>query len=393
MNSLEEKSAKLRYFIIFCAAAAITALAFAMSGWYNIWMLSVALIAAVFIFFAVLSHKKMYDDAIRDSAEHINALERNLKFFRDIYELNPNMLFLIDERFRMTDFNKAASEYVGADDKQSMLDDLSNRIEADIPKITLEDGFTESLLKKMGEAARDDFSHLFTVFKKRDDTYRNISVAFSRISSENSFVLVGSVTDVTELYDLKGDLKRKNEMLDLINRIAVLISSQATGNNNDMSRRDLLRKAAEIMGHAVDADRIYLSRNRIIDGIPRFTPEFAWISPSSGNSAMKPEESREYMVNIPAWEERFRKGECVNGPFGAFSGKEHEILEQFGVKSILALPLFLNGELWGLMSFDDCRKERAFAEEDINILRSAGLMMAAYLKQDGAEHEMTPETL
>jgi signal transduction histidine kinase/DNA-binding response OmpR family regulator len=44
--------------------------------------------------------------------------------------------------------------------------------------------------------------------------------------------------------------------------------------------------------------------------------------------------------------------------------------------SILMVPLFLQDSFWGFISFDDCRKERDFPEEEVGILRSGGMLIA-----------------
>ena len=299
------------------------------------------------------------------------------------------MLFLMDERFRMTDCNNAALKFLGPEDKQSILEEISNKIEADIPKKTSEDGFTESLFRKMGEAVRDDFSQMNTVVRTHYGTDRNISVAFRKIPAENGFVLVGSATDATELYGFKGELARKNKMLDLINRIAILMSSLDSENADG-----LVRNAAEIMGRVMDLDRIYLWKNLLIDGRLNYTPEYMWIRPSfSDNLAMMTEEGFACIRSIADWEARFERAECINGPLNTLSDNERERLAPYGIKSILVLPLFLRNKLWGFISFDDCHQERTFAEEEVYILRSASLMIVSSLLRDDVEHERTAETL
>ena len=298
MNDPEEKISRLRRYILFCAAVSAAAFALALSGWNDKWTIAAALVAAACIFHALLSHKKMFGDAMRDSAGRIQTLERDLNFYADIFELNPAMLFIVDDHLRVVDCNRACVEFAGADTKQSLLEELTSKIEADIPRHTLSDGFTESLAETIRKAGRDGFSRINTVHTIRDGTDRCISLSFRKISVENGFILAGVSVDTTGLHRVKEELIHKNKTLGLVNRIAVLVNSAGSE-----SAESLVRKAADIMGRAVDADRISISKKRVIDGVMHFTPKFVWSRPSApDNGAMKPEEGVTYMCHVPAWE-------------------------------------------------------------------------------------------
>jgi GAF domain-containing protein len=225
------------------------------------------------------------------------------------------------------------------------------------------------------KAGRDGSSRVNVMIRVHDGTDHYVSVAYRRISAENGFALVGTAVDVTELHSLKKDLDHNNKMQDLINRVATLLSS-LDPENADAS----IRKALEITGRVMDVDRIYIWKNRVIDGDLHYAPVFVWTKPAVPlNIAMMPEEGFAYVRSIPEWEEFFERGECVNGPVETLSEKERERLTPYGMKSILALPLFLSDEFWGFVSFDDCRQKRTFTEGEVCIIRSVSLMIATYL--------------
>ena len=382
MNDREKKAARLRRFIILCAAVAVLALALGLSGWNNKRTFASAVVAVISIFYAILLYKKMYDSAMRNSAEHINALERDLKFFKDIYDLNPSMLFLIDDNLRITDFNNTAWEFLGEGDKQSLREEFSNKIEADIPKKVSENGFSESLVSKMREAARDGFSQINTIISTRRSKDYNISVAFRRIPVESDFVLLGSVTDVTELYSFRKELIKKDKMLALINRIALLLNSPDCKNAGN-----LINKAAEIVGRSMNVDRIYAWKNLEIDGNTQYVPRFVWIRPSvPDNLAMMTEKGFVCVRSIAEWEARFKRGEYINGPISSLSDNERERLAPYGIKSILVLPVYFKNTR-GFINIDDCTEERVFAEEEVYILRSVSVMIAPSLLCDCAKRE------
>ncbi|MDR0378321.1 MAG: response regulator, partial [Spirochaetaceae bacterium] len=86
--------------------------------------------------------------------------------------------------------------------------------------------------------------------------------------------------------------------------------------------------------------------------------------------------------SIPGWEERLAAGEIINGPVHDLSERERAHLEPLDVKSILIVPLFLKEGFWGFASFDDCRQQRNFLEEEVTILRSGAIMLINYIQRN-----------
>ncbi|GHS85425.1 hypothetical protein AGMMS49957_01500 [Synergistales bacterium] len=79
---------------------------------------------------------------------------------------------------------------------------------------------------------------------------------------------------------------------------------------------------------------------------------------------------------IPEWEECFLRRECINKPFGKMSPVEQERFEPRGIKSTVAIPIYLHDSFWGVVSFDDTKNERFVPDDDLSILRSASLLLA-----------------
>jgi signal transduction histidine kinase len=83
-----------------------------------------------------------------------------------------------------------------------------------------------------------------------------------------------------------------------------------------------------------------------------------------------------YGGTFHGWERKLSGGQYVGGPCNRLSEEEQVILKPYGILSILVLPVFLQEQFWGFVSFDDCHAERDFPKEDVNILRSGSLLVA-----------------
>ncbi|MCL1895738.1 MAG: ATP-binding protein [Clostridiales bacterium] len=146
-----------------------------------------------------------------------------------------------------------------------------------------------------------------------------------------------------------------------------------------------LANSMEIINEYLDVDRVYVWKNEIIDGDLYYTHRYEWLR--DGNAAqsgliVRPSEKYRYNAE-PGWrDDRFKRGECVNGPLYSLSEGEQEMLRPYGIKSLLAVPVHMHGQFWGFVSYDDCHSERWFTENEVDILRSASLMMASVISRN-----------
>ncbi|MDR2861852.1 MAG: response regulator, partial [Syntrophobacterales bacterium] len=145
---------------------------------------------------------------------------------------------------------------------------------------------------------------------------------------------------------------------------------------NDETFESSLKKGVGYMARWVDVDRVYIWKNEVIDGTLYYVNQYEWISGVSlSGLTVHPNMKYPYDVH-PGWEEdKFRRGECVNGPISSLHTGVQGMLNPYGVKSILVIPVHLHGHFWGFVSFDDCHNERTFTETEVDTLRSASLVM------------------
>ena len=173
--------------------------------------------------------------------------------------------------------------------------------------------------------------------------------------------------------------RQQEQLLHAVNNAAVVMLSLMDESAFEAS----LMKGMEIIGRCVDVDRIHIWRNETIDGVFCYTNQARWLS-EVGKQCKSAALKRPYSEN-PEWKEKFEKNEYINGPVAARTPEEMDVMSPQGVKSILAIPLYIRGEFYGFFSFDDCRRERIFTDDEVAILRVAGLMMvnAIYRNEQG----------
>ncbi|MCL2197159.1 MAG: ATP-binding protein [Treponema sp.] len=130
-----------------------------------------------------------------------------------------------------------------------------------------------------------------------------------------------------------------------------------------------------IIAHCLDFDRGYIWQNEVRDGVLHYAMRFEWQN-DTGRRLNPVENKAVYPYSdIPQWESKFSNGECVNGPLSDLSQEEQDRLKIHGMKSVFAVPVYMQDSFWGWVSFDDCIEERTLADDELSILRSISLMM------------------
>ncbi len=138
---------------------------------------------------------------------------------------------------------------------------------------------------------------------------------------------------------------------------------------------EVLLKCMGMLAESVKVDRVYVWKNYIEDGTMYSSQIYEW----SGGAA--PQQGNELTMNVPlsefagGWKYKLSRGICVNGPVKSLSPEEQKYLFPQNIVSILVVPVFLEGEFWGFVGFDDCHRERYFSVEEEGILRSGSLLI------------------
>ncbi|GHV69816.1 hypothetical protein AGMMS49928_14070 [Spirochaetia bacterium] len=173
---------------------------------------------------------------------------------------------------------------------------------------------------------------------------------------------------------------RQDKLLRGVNQAAAILLS-VDGKENLESA---LYKGMELLAGAVDADRINIWQNEMIDGKFHYNRIYGWESEYCRKDNLN-SLSLAYQDTLPCWEEKISRGESINGPIKNLPQDERERFEPYGLKSILVAPVFLQEKFWGFVSFDDCQSERTFPAEEESILHSGSLLLANAV----ARNEMT----
>lgn len=95
-------------------------------------------------------------------------------------------------------------------------------------------------------------------------------------------------------------------------------------------------------------------------------------------------QSYSYKNGLLRWQILMAKGELVFGDVKDFPDGERELLEKENIKSILSLPIWVNGEWYGFIGFNDQVNFRDWSEE-INLLQTSADLIGAYIERQQSQ--------
>ena len=174
-----------------------------------------------------------------------------------------------------------------------------------------------------------------------------------------------------KIREMIGSLRQRDNLLGTVNHaITLLIQAEMD------EFEGALWESMGMMAGAVEVDRVRLWKNHMEEGKLYCTQLHEWsegVTPSQGTDITI---AAPYDDALPGWEEKLSRGECINCLVRDMSPKEQDRLIPQGIQSLLIVPVFLRGEFWGFVGFNDCHKERLFTANEESILRSASLLIA-----------------
>ena len=173
--------------------------------------------------------------------------------------------------------------------------------------------------------------------------------------------------------------RRLVKILSAVNTMATLLLCARNNEAFEASLPDGMRLLAECM----DLDRICIWQNFLINGVLHFKLTDEWLTDNK-HTGVKARKGAvlSYPEDAPNWFNSFWNDKFVCCTVSQMPENEKALSEYSGIKSILAIPVYLHGFFWGFVSFDSFRFECEYSGEDIGALRSACQIMASAINRN-----------
>ena len=292
-----------------------------------------------------------------------------------ILDTMPFMCHLWDKDLKIFACNEETLKAFNVNDKQDFLGHFFDFSPEYQPDGRLS---SDKAAESLNKAFKDGRHTVEWMHQAADGTPMPFEITFVRLNYGDDYAVAAYGRDLREHRQMMSEIERRDSLLHTVNRTAAVLLAPA----DEIAFEASLLEGMEIIGRYVDVDRICIWRNETINGVFGYVNQFHWLNDTG--PWKKPVAFRPYR-DLPGWESKFLRNEYLNGPISGLGGQEQAILGPQDVKTLLAIPLHWQNQFYGFFSFDDCRRERAFTEDEVDILRSAGLMLvSALVRQEQA---------
>lgn len=193
----------------------------------------------------------------------------------------------------------------------------------------------------------------------------------------------GVLIDITERKDAESKVYQREKILSAVARTAQLLLSSSNW-------RDEIDAILKLLGEATEASHVYIFENHPgPEGKTLSSQIFEWVAPG-----MKPEINNPVYQNmnlIPGpgledWYENLRNGKPFYGSGSRYSDYWKKVFEARGLKTILDMPIYVEGIWWGVIGFDDYINEMPWSQVEIDALvAAAGNLGTAMERQQSDE--------
>ena len=181
------------------------------------------------------------------------------------------------------------------------------------------------------------------------------------------------------------ELRRRDAVLEAVRFAAERFLGEAGGWEENV--RTVLRR----LGEAAEVSRVYVFENYAgEDGGVWATQRYEWVAPGVSvqidNPVLKALPYR--AAGFGRWEEVLGRGDLVHGHTRNLPESERPELQAEEILSIVVVPIFVEGEWWGFVGFDECLAEREWFVAEMDALKAAASTLGAALRRRRGEEAL-----
>ncbi len=197
------------------------------------------------------------------------------------------------------------------------------------------------------------------------------------------------------LLSIFRDITRRKEDEILLTKKDKLLQGIAEATKTLISHEDSadgFSAALRILGMSAEVDRVYIYRHNVVEetGEMYVSILYEWTSESTEAQILIPalrklSYSRFQSLNFY---ENFSKGNTLKFLIKNLPLKEQKVFIDGNIKSLILVPIMIDGSYWGFIGFDECKKDRVWSDNEESLLVTTASTLGAVIKKDNIQKEL-----
>ncbi|MFN3694459.1 MAG: PAS domain S-box protein, partial [Ignavibacterium sp.] len=185
-------------------------------------------------------------------------------------------------------------------------------------------------------------------------------------------------------------LEKKSNLLQGISKaIAALIAAQ--------NESEGFNSALRILGEFASVDRVYLFRHfeDEFTGETYFSLSYEWTSSGVVPQIKDPAFKRISYSRFSALQlyELLSQGRSLSFILKNLSKEEKRAFIDSSIKSIILVPIMIEGQYWGFIGFDDCHSDRLWTSDEESILSTMAAVLGAVIKRNQVSEQLLKKNI
>ncbi|MDP8950794.1 MAG: PAS domain S-box protein [Actinomycetota bacterium] len=312
-----------------------------------------------------VTDRKRTEEALKESEER----------YRRLVELSPDMI-VVHDGGEVLFANAAGAELFGAASPEELTGKpVMNLIHPGYREIARARIIRSQEKGKPAELLQEKYLRL-------DGRAVDVEVVTIPITYRDRAATLVVARDITERKRAEEALRRRDAILRAVAFAAERFLKQAT------PWQESAQEVLERLGQAAEVSRVYIFENYAgVDGAVLPTKRYEWLAPGIEAGADNPT-----MVDLPhrtadysRWAEILGRGDPVCGHTRDFPEEERPALEADSTLSIALVSIFVEGDWWGFIGFDECTSERDWSAAETEALQAAADTLGAAIQRERSE--------
>jgi PAS domain S-box-containing protein len=146
----------------------------------------------------------------------------------------------------------------------------------------------------------------------------------------------------------------------------------------------------KFLGEATGASHVYIFENHMgTDGVMLSSQKYEWAAPGVTPELDNPVYQNARLIpSVPGFEDWYanlRGGKPFYGSMKQYPRYWKKVFEERGLKTLLDMPVFANGNWWGIIGFDDFVNEMPWSQAEIDALVAAAGNLGTAIERQQAD--------
>jgi PAS domain S-box-containing protein len=315
---------------------------------------------------------------VTDRRQAEEALKESEERYRRLVELSPNTI-VVHGGGEVLFANAAGAELFGAASPEELIGKpVMDFVHPDYREIVRA---RIAQTEQKGEHA----DLIEEKFLRLDGRAVDVEVTSTPIVYRDEAATLTVIRDITGRKRAEEGLRRREAILQAVAFAAECFLKKTT------SWEESIKEVLERLGRDAGVSRVYIFENYWgEDGERWATQRYEWVAPGASAQIDNPSLSAfpYQAAGWERWERTLGRGEALHGHVREFPRAEQRVLREQEIESILAMPIFVEGEWWGSIGFDECLAEREWFAAEIDALKAAADTLGAAIGRTRGERAL-----